>query len=317
MSFSIGAFMNNTARVHFIEILAADSGQRVDNFIRKRYPNLPKSRIYQMLRKGEVRLNKKRVKPTDKLGAGDVLRLPPIVDGAREDADVPIFWRQRIEAAVLYEDADFLILNKPAGIAVHSGSAQEFGVIDAVRAVWGEGYAELAHRLDCETSGALVLGKNRAALAGFQALMQSGGTEKRYWALVDGRWDASITEVAVRLEKNVSVGGGRMTVASDAGKEARTFFYVLREFREASLIEAVLETGRTHQIRVSVQHQGHGIAGDEKYGKADFNRAVKALGFRGMFLHAREMAFTYQGRRIAVRAPLPENAQALLDMLPV
>lgn len=301
-------------RVHFVEVSAADAGQRVDNFIRKRYPSLPKSRIYQMLRKGEVRLNKKRVKPTDRIGAGDVMRLPPIIDGQRENVGVPVFWRERIAASVLFEDDDFLVLNKPAGIAVHGGSDQDFGVIDVVRAVWGEGYAELAHRLDRETSGVLVLGKHRAALTGFQSLMsKEDGVEKRYWALVNGKWDANVSEVVVQLEKGAVRGGERMVAVAKGGQMARTFFYVLREFACATLVEAVLDTGRTHQIRVSVQSRGHGIAGDEKYGDEVFNRKIRQLGFKGMFLHAKEIKFSFNGKVVHVKAPLPENCEQLLS----
>lgn len=306
--------MTDSSRVHFLEITPADAGQRIDNFIRKRYPNLPKSRIYQMLRKGEVRVNKKRVKPTDKIDVGDTLRLPPIVDGAREMVGVPIFWHERIAAAVIFEDEDFLILNKPAGIAVHGGSGQDFGVIDVVRAIWGRDFAELAHRLDRDTSGVLVLGKNRAALAGFQALMvEEGGVEKRYWALVNGRWDSRISEVVLRLEKGELRGGERIVSVAKGGQISRTFFYVLKHFSQATLLEAVLATGRTHQIRVSVQSRGHGIAGDEKYGNKEFNRKIRTLGFHGMFLHAREIQFTFQGKVIHVEAPLPESCEQLLS----
>ena len=164
----------DVSRVHFLTVTADDAGQRLDNFLRKRYPALPKSRIYQMLRRGEVRVNKNRSKPELRVAAGDELRLPPLADATRPPQDVPAFWCERIAGAVLYEDDDFLMINNPAGIAVHGGSEQPYGVIDAVRQVWGAGYAELAHRLDRDTSGVLVLGKNRAALAGFQALMQAG-----------------------------------------------------------------------------------------------------------------------------------------------
>ncbi len=303
----------DVSRVHFICVRAGDAGQRVDNFIRKYYPGLPKSRIYQMLRKGEVRCNKKRVKPTHKLSVGDELRMPPVVNALREPVGVPVFWCERIAESVLYEDDDFLLLNKPAGISVHAGSQQNYGVIDAVRQIWGEHYAELAHRLDRDTSGVLVLGKHRDALAGFQSLMKEGAVEKRYWALVSGCWDSRITEVSLRLEKGVKRGGERMVVTdAEQGQTARTFFYILRAFKQATLLEAVLDTGRTHQIRVSVQAKGHGIAGDGKYGDEGFNRYVRNLGFRGMFLHAKEIRFTYDNRHISVQAPLPQTHENIL-----
>ena len=304
--------VSDSARVHFIEIGARDSGQRVDNFLRKRYPGLPKSRVYRMLRKGEVRLNKKRVKPVAKLSEGDVLRLPPIVDAAREEVDVPLYWRQRIARSVLYEDANFLILDKPAGIAVHGGSACRFGVIDTVRRIWGKQYAELAHRLDRETSGVLVLGKNRRALAGFQALMKDSGVKKRYWALVCGEWDRRVTEITLHLHKTARGGEHRMTVGKE-GLYAHTCFHVLRRFTGATLLEISLDTGRTHQIRVSAAFAGHAVAGDHKYGDPAFNESIRAKGFRGMFLHARETRFRYDGRQISARALLPPPARQLLD----
>ena len=284
----------DVSRVHFLTVAADDAGQRLDNFLRKRYPALPKSRIYQMLRRGEVRVNKKRAKPELRVAAGDELRLPPLADATRPPQDVPAFWCERIADAVLYEDEDFLILNKPAGIAVHGGSEQPYGVIDAVRQVWGAGYAELAHRLDRDTSGVLVLGKNRAVLAGFQALMQAGGVEKRYLCLVDGHWNPATREVRLRLAKAQLQGGERMVVG---------------------LLEATLDTGRTHQIRVSVQHRGHGIAGDDKYGKREFNRVMRKLGYKGMFLHAASIAFPYDTRAIQAEAPLPAPAAHLLTHL--
>lgn len=303
------------SRVHFLTVAADDAGQRLDNFLRKRYPALPKSRIYQMLRRGEVRVNKKRAKPELRIVAGDELRLPPLADATRPPQDVPAFWCERIAGAVLYEDGDFLILNKPAGIAVHGGSEQPYGVIDAVRQVWGAGYAELAHRLDRDTSGVLVLGKHRAALAGFQTLMQSGGVEKCYLCLVDGHWNAAVREVRLRLAKGQLQGGERMVIDAAHGQEARTFFRLLQTFADASLLEATLDTGRTHQIRVSVQQRGHGIAGDDKYGKRDFNRAMRKRGYKGMFLHAKSIAFAYDARPVHVEAPLPAAAAHLITQL--
>lgn len=298
--------------VHFTTVSDADAGQRVDNFLRKRYPGLPRSRVYQMLRRGEVRRNKKRVTPSARLCAGDLLRLPPIVAAARADNEVPAYWRERIARSVCYEDGDFLILDKPAGIAVHGGSTQRFGVIDAVRRIWGTQYAELAHRLDRETSGVLVLGKNRSALAGFQTLMHSGDVEKRYWTLVCGTWACEVTQVGLHLEKTDRGGEHRMTVVKE-GRYAHSRFRILQNFADATLLEVLLDTGRTHQIRVSTAFLGHAVAGDRKYGDPAFNEQVSAKGFRGMFLHAREIRFTYGGRSVCVAAPLPQDAQALLD----
>ena len=307
--------MADASKVHFVTVSAADSGQRLDNFLRRLYPALPKSRIYQMLRRGEVRLNGGRVKPEARIGAGDTLRLPPVAAGQRAAQAVPAYWCERVQAAVLFEDEDFLVVNKPAGLPVHGGSGQDFGLIDAVRQLWGAGYAELAHRLDRDTSGVLVLGKNRAALAGFQALMQTGGVEKRYCCLVDGVWDDKVREVRLRMAKGQLRGGERMVVSAEHGQEARTLFRVGRRFAGATLLEARLDTGRTHQIRVAVQSRGHGIAGDDKYGKRDFNRAMRKRGYKGMFLHAKSIAFAYDARPVHVEAPLPDAAAHLITQL--
>lgn len=303
----------DTDRVHFLTIAAADDGQRIDNFIRKRYPNLPKSRIYQMLRKGEARLNKKRLKPTDRIHTGDTLRLPPIPDGTREQQWIPPRWQSTIRDSILYEDEDFLILNKPAGLAVHGGSGQDYGVIDVVRSLWGEHYAELAHRLDRETSGCLVLGKHRDALVAFQQAMHQGEVEKRYWCLVGGAWDTHCTEITLNLTRS----GELMRIAKqgEGGKAAHTYFFIIRPLNNLTLLEALLDTGRTHQIRVSVAHQGCPIIGDDKYGDDALNRRFATLGYKGMFLHARSICFTYQGQLIQTQAPLPTDAQQLLDQL--
>ena len=188
---------------------------------------------------------------------------------------------------------------------MHGGSEQPYGVIDAVRQVWGAGHAELAHRLDRDTSGVLVLGKNRAALAGFQAQMQAGEVEKRYLCLVDGHWNPATREVRLRLAKGQLQGGERMVVGAADGQEACTRFRLLETFATASLLEATLDTGRTHQIRVSVQHRGHGIAGDDKYGKRDFNRAMRKRGYKGMFLHAAHIASPMMAGRLPWTRPCP------------
>ena len=231
------------------------------------------------------------------------------------------FGRERID--ILYEDAYIVVIHKPSGMlsVPYPGSKARTALDVLCRIMRSKGtYSQrhrpfVVHRLDRDTSGVLVLGKNRAALAGFQALMQAGGVEKRYLCLVDGHWNPATREVRLHLAKAQLQGGERMVVGAADGQEARTRFRLLQTFADASLLEATLDTGRTHQIRVSVQHRGHGIAGDDKYGKRDFNRAMRKRGYKGMFLHAAHIAFSYDARTIAVEAPLPAPAAHLLTLL--
>ena len=224
---------------------------------------------------------------------------------------------------ILYEDAYIIVIDKPSGmlsVPYPGGSARTaIGVLERImrdKGTYAKHRKPLAvHRLDRDTSGVLVLGKHRAALAGFQALMQSGGVEKRYLCLVDGHWNAAVREVRLRLAKGQLQGGERMVVGAADGQEARTRFRLLQTFADASLLEATLDTGRTHQIRVSVQQRGHGIAGDDKYGKRDFNRAMRKRGYKGMFLHAKSIAFAYDARPVHVEAPLPDAAAHLITQL--
>ncbi|MDO4435631.1 MAG: RluA family pseudouridine synthase [Cardiobacteriaceae bacterium] len=306
--------------VHYLTITAKEAGQRLDNFLFKTYPSIPKSRIYQMLRKGEVRRNKKRIEASDKLVLGDEIRMPPVRFEEKNRASVPPYWCERIQNAVVFEDERFLVLNKPAGIAVHQGSANPYGVIDVVYALWGEGYAELAHRIDRETSGLLILGKTHESLADIQAQIQAGTVEKKYWCLVRGGW-AKMKTVRLNVRKIQAEDGERM-MNGEEGKEAITHFKRLSEFKALStpetmsLLEATIETGRTHQIRLSVQHCGSAIAGDDKYGDREFNKALKRLGYRDMFLHAHTIAFDLNPEtRLVLEAPLPQSALQLLDTL--
>lgn len=300
-------------QAHTFTIAPQFAGQRLDNYLFRVYPNIPKSRLYQMMRKGEIRRNKGRVKPDYKVQAGDIIRMPPLYQTVRASASVPPYWQETIAQSILYQDEHFLILNKPAGIAVHVGTGNDYGVIEAIEALFGKDYAFLAHRIDKETSGLLVLAKTRTALADFQNQLKGGQVDKRYLALVDGHWTRE--RVEIQMEKIQAEDGDRMIVAPN-GKEALTEFRVLKRFSNASLIEAHIFTGRTHQIRVSVQHCGHAIAGDDKYGKKTFNQEMKRLGYKNMFLHAHRLAFNLNEQtRLAIIAPLNQEAETLLIKL--
>lgn len=304
--------------VHYLTITSKEAGQRLDNFLFKTYPSIPKSRIYQMLRKGEVRRNKKRIDAKDKLEVGDEIRMPPVHFETKTAPSIPEFWLKQIAASVIFENEAFLVLNKPAGIAVHQGSANPYGVIDVVEALWGKGYAELAHRIDRETSGILILGKTRDALASIQAQMQAGTVDKKYWCLVRGAWASKHHTVQLNVRKIQAEDGDRMIAGDDDGKTAITYFKALCHYpnHNLTLLEATLGTGRTHQIRLSVQHCGSAIAGDDKYGDREFNKTLKALNYRDMFLHAHTIAFDLNpDTRLVLEAPLPQSALQLLDQL--
>ncbi len=308
----------DSSRVHFFTINNNDAGQRVDNFIRKRYPNLPKRRIYQMLRKGEVRVNKKRVKPATKLQSNDLLRMPPVIDGKQSSETVPAYWLEKIKNSLLYEDDDFLIINKPAGISVHGGTGQSYGVIDVAKQIWGQEQVELAHRLDRATSGCLVLGKHRHALVAFQQAMQNNMVSKIYDCLVKGPWLIDGQWLELLIEKDRGNVSERMRI-SDTGKLARTYFKIEQTFLvhpyTLFLLKVTLDTGRTHQIRVSVESQHSAIAGDQKYGDVTFNRWLKDKGYYDLFLHAHSIEFSYNNQPIYVTASLPDSAKNLLNLL--
>jgi 23S rRNA pseudouridine955/2504/2580 synthase len=302
-----------------VSVGAEHDGQRVDNYLRTQLKGAPKSLIYRILRTGEVRVNKGRVKADTRVKAGDVVRLPPL----RLSEDVPVKVGDGLERtlneAVLHEDARLLVLDKPAGLAVHAGSGVKVGVIEALRVLRPELTGlELAHRLDRETSGVLVLAKDRPTLAIVHTLLRGDTVKKKYLALVRGRWPEGLREVTAPLEKNTLRGGERVVEVRGDGKPSRTLFSVVEAFAEATLVEASPVTGRTHQIRVHATHANHPIAGDVKYGDPAFDRALKGLGLGRLFLHAAQIALPELGpggRTLRVEAKLPGELAALLQRL--
>ena len=307
--------------VRHLEITADHAGQRLDNFLLRELKGAPKSLIYRILRTGEVRLNGGRVQPDRRLQTGDVVRIPPVRLGEREERPLRVSsgLAERLRAAVLYEDRDLLVLDKPAGLAVHKGSGLDYGVIELLRTLRpNEPFLELAHRLDRDTSGCLALAKTPAALRAIQDALRAGQVEKRYLALVRGYWNHGPREVNQPLRRNVLRGGERMVEVLDDGKPARTHFRPVSLHKPASLLEASIATGRTHQIRVHATYVGHPLAGDEKYGDADFNRLMaEQFGLRRLFLHAHSLNLRLGGRDIAVSAPLDAELKAVMDRLVV
>ncbi len=301
--------MTNTpsqaSSVQMLEVSPEFAGQRIDNFLRNQLKGVPKTLIYRILRKGEVRVNKGRIKPEYKLQAGDLVRVPPLRLAERDEpAPLAQGLLVRLEAAIVYEDKALIVLNKPAGIAVHGGSGLSYGVIEALRQLRPDTKElELVHRLDRDTSGLLMVAKKRSMLRHLHQELRGDGVDKRYMALVRGRWETGKKQVSAPLLKNTLRSGERMVEVTDEGKEALTLFRVLRRFGDfATLVEARPVTGRTHQIRVHARHAGHAIAGDSKYGDEDFSREIRELGGKRLFLHA-----------YGLKVPLPDGGELNLE----
>lgn len=297
------------------------AGQRIDNYLACFLKGVPSSHIYRILRSGEVRVNSARVKPGHRVQAGDRVRIPPVrmaapsVPGERV---VPEPLRRGIEGGILFEDADLIVLDKPSGLAVHGGTGAPWGVIEALREMRsGDAALDLVHRLDRATSGCLMIARRRTALKGLHDALREGGVDKRYLALVAGRWQGRGRRIRAPLSRpRTGQGHGRVQV-DPAGRHAETDLRVLRRFGRATLMEVRLRTGRTHQIRVHAAHLGHPLAGDDKYGDFGFNRELRKLGLRRLFLHASELRFRHpeSGRAMTVRAHLPEDLTRLLERL--
>lgn len=310
------------AKARIVEVEEDRAGQRIDNFLLGNLKGVPKSRVYRMIRKGEVRVNKGRIKASYRIKAGDAVRIPP-VHQAESGAVVAPGARvlDRIRQSILVEEKGFLVLNKPSGIAVHGGSGLNYGIIEALRVMWPDApYLELVHRLDRDTSGCLLIAKKRSVLREMHRLMrQEQGMEKTYLTLVKGQWSGGERQIDAPLLKNTLKSGERVVRVSEGGKHALSVFRPVKIFKEASLMEVRLMTGRTHQIRVHAAFVGHPIAGDEKYGDEAFNQWIKGHGLRRLFLHAREIAFSIpegESRQLVsyrIPAPLGNGLDAVLS----
>jgi 23S rRNA pseudouridine955/2504/2580 synthase len=290
-------------KVHFLTVDVAHEGQRLDNFLRTRYKALPKSRLYRLIRKGEVRVNKKRVDPDYKIQGGDLVRMPPLKEESASTpkiVSVPEALRCQLQEAVLYEDKHLLVLNKPSGLSVHGGSGIKLGMIEALRLMYPqEKFLELAHRLDRETSGCLLFVKRPSILKEVHALLRENKVTKKYNCLVKGKWPLSLKKVNNALE----------------GKPSLTLFKVVQHFKQTTLLEASLETGRNHQIRLHTAQMKYPIVGDEKYGDKDFNKLMRAYGCERLFLHAALLSFTLGEKNYEIEAPLEKRLKKTLDRL--
>ncbi len=308
-----------TGGVRYLTVDERGEGQRIDNFLLRELKGVPRALVYRLLRRGEVRVNKGRAKAGRRLAEGDVVRIPPLrLEEAAAPGKPSRKAVEEVEDSILHEDNLLLVLNKPSGLAVHGGSGLSFGVIELLRAARPlEKALELAHRLDRDTSGCLMLARRRSALRTLHQLQREGKIRKRYLALLHGRWEGERASVKAPLKKNLLRGGERMVTVSAEGKPARTEFRVVRRFREATLVEATLGTGRTHQIRVHAAHLGTPILGDPKYGDEAANRRFRELGLRRLFLHASSLLVPWPGRDEPYRfeAPLPPELEQLLERL--
>ena len=317
------ACKKTTSHAYLVEIKTEQDGQRLDNFLITQLKGVPKSHIYRIVRKGDVRVNKGRIKPDYRLQVGDAVRIPPVrcSDTSEKDLVNPgARVLQRLSNSILYEDDGLLILNKPSGIAVHGGSGLSYGAIEALRVLYPNApFLELAHRLDRDTSGCLMIAKKRSTLRRLHELLRTGGMNKRYLALVKGRWQGGSRTVNAALRKNTLQSGERMVFVDEQGKEAITIFQPHTVYAEASLMHVTLMHGRTHQIRVHAKHINHPVVGDEKYGDDDFNRRMQEQGVKRLFLHAHSLAFQMPetGQKINTSAPLSADLQQVLDNLAV
>lgn len=321
--------------VRYVTVGEESAGQRIDNFLRTELKGAPKSLIYRILRTGEVRINKGRAKPETRIAAGDVIRVPPLRLSEQAPQRVGTGLADTLKAAILYEDEALLVLNKPAGLPVHAGSGVNVGVIEALRLLYPQYPGlELAHRIDRETSGVLVLAKDRPTLLTLHELFRDDAVKKTYHALVHGHFPGDLHEVDAPLEKSGMRAGERLVEVRDDGKPSITRFRVLSRYRDAetlaqlTLIEARPLTGRTHQIRVHALHAGYPLVGDAKYGLPERDRALKRLGSVRLFLHAvrihlptltasrvSEKAGRATKKELRIEAPMPDDLTRLLSML--
>ena len=294
----------SSPQVRFVNIDDDMSGQRIDNFLMTHLKGVPKSLVYRLLRKGEIRVNKKRVKAEYKLQPLDVIRIAPIKvpDKNTEQLNPKLDKIASLESAILFEDDRVLAINKPSGLAVHGGSGLNFGMIEGLRALRPkQDFLELVHRLDRDTSGVILVAKRRSALRSLHAQLREKQMQKRYHALVHGHWPKHRHKVKAPLYKNTLQSGERIVVVRDDGKPSETRYRVLQTFNDATLVEASPITGRTHQIRVHCQSAGHSIIGDGKYCDAQINNEYAQNGFSRLALHAATLSFIHPGTQEPMR----------------
>src|ERR1700743_1008483 len=300
-------------------VTADEAGQRIDNFLMRHFKTVPRSRVYRLLRKGEVRVNRKRVDAEYRIQEGDEVRLPPVrIEADAQPGRPSSSLLELIERAVIFQDRHLLVINKPAGVAVHGGSGMSFGIIEALRASRPRETLELVHRLDRDTSGCLAVARDRSTLTALHALIRNGGMHKTYLALVAGSWQLGTKRIDAPLATDNRQHGERHVRVAAAGKDSVSVFKPLQFFGPlATLMEVDIPTGRTHQIRVHASYAGHPLLGDDKYGDRERNAEMKGLGLKRTFLHAQSIAFDWPGTGVPfhANAPLPEELTKVLDAI--
>jgi len=307
-------------RVELYTATANESGQRIDNFLMKKLKSLPRSVIYRIIRKGEVRIDKKRIKPDRKIQIGEIIRIPPVTlipQNAQETA--PQYLLDRIEQAILLEDTDIIFINKPSGLAVHGGSGVRFGLIETFRQLRPNvDYVELVHRLDKDTSGVVMLAKNRQTLSALHSMLRDENAsqiKKEYQTLVLGHWREGTKKVSLELEKKR--GQGQKMQVQAGGKKATSIFSLAKSYSRASLLNVHILTGRMHQIRTQLAYLDYPILGDDRYGDFKANRNYKQQGLKRLFLHSARIRFylAFTGQSYDVSAPLAADLQTVLHTL--
>lgn len=303
--------------VRWVDVTPEEEGQRLDNYLLRLLNGVPKTRIYKAIRKGEVRVNKGRVHPDTRLDAGDRVRVPPFRETDRKTpAAASGRWIETLTRSIVLDEPDLLVINKPSGLAVHGGSGVDAGLIETLRMMYpDQKYLELVHRLDRDTSGLIMIARRASVLRDLHAQLRSDRIDKRYRALVSGKWPAHLSQVDAPLEKFALGSGERMVRVAAGGKRALTRFSVLRRWRGATLVEAKPVTGRTHQIRVHCRHAGHPILGDQKYTSPDADALAADVGVDRLFLHAASLTFRLGDQTWSLEAPLGEDLEAVLRRL--
>lgn len=311
-----GEQQSNKTKVQWLKITEENSGQRLDNFLIAFLKGVPKTRIYRIIRKGEVRVNKGRINNKYRLEPGDIVRIPPVRVAVRErQIDLQPTLKKNLEQEILFEDEVLIVLNKPSGFAVHGGSGISSGVIEGLRLLRSEArFLELVHRLDKDTSGCLLIAKKRSALKALHELFREDKVKKTYLALLTGQWEKKKLWVNEPLLRNTGKGGERIVKVSQAGKSSSTYFRRLQKYKDLTLVEASPKTGRTHQIRVHAAWLGHPIVADDRYGNDALNRDLKKRGYKRLFLHAEQLQFIHpvSSELMNFKAPLSDELDALL-----